>query len=147
MAPASAEGGCVRVNPEISAMRQRLSPRVLRHAPLRTVRRAGWGVADQAASSLTNFGAGIFVARSVSPQAFGAFSLAFATYLVAMNVVRSLASEPLVVRYSAAPRPQWREATKAATGTAIVTSVILGVGCVLVAATVGGSLREALLAL
>ena len=48
-------------------------------------RRAGWGVADQALSSLTNFAVGVFVARQLGPTEFGAFSLAFATYLLALN--------------------------------------------------------------
>jgi hypothetical protein len=52
------------------------------------VRPAGWGVADQALSSLTNFVVGIYIARSLDTKEFGAFSLAFATYVIALNASR-----------------------------------------------------------
>ena len=67
---------------------------------LATVRRVGWGVGDQALSSLTNFFMGILVARTVSPDDFGAFSLAFGAYVLALVVSRGLTGEPLVVRHS-----------------------------------------------
>ena len=62
--------------------------------------RLGWGVADQAMSSLTNFGVGIYVARSLGIQEFGAFSLAFATYLIVLAASRGLATDALAVRFS-----------------------------------------------
>ncbi|NED08314.1 hypothetical protein G3I55_42580, partial [Streptomyces sp. SID6648] len=40
------------------------------------VGRLSWGLADQAASSLSNFLVGIYVARSLGLTAFGVFSLA-----------------------------------------------------------------------
>ena len=63
-------------------------------------RRLSWGVADQALSSLTNFAVAILVARSLGTEELGAFSIAFATYLIAVNASRGLATDPLVVRYS-----------------------------------------------
>ena len=41
-------------------------------------RRFGWGLADQAVSSLTNFAVSLYVARSLGAVQFGAFSLAYA---------------------------------------------------------------------
>ena len=38
--------------------------------------RLSWGLADQAASSISNFAVGIYVARSLGVTAFGVFSLA-----------------------------------------------------------------------
>ena len=61
-----------------------LSPSALLVHARNVVRQLGWGVADQAMSSLTNFGIGIYVARSLGIQEFGAFSLAFATYLIVL---------------------------------------------------------------
>ena len=41
-------------------------------------RRAGWGVADQALSSLTNFGLAVVLARGLTAEGFGAASITFA---------------------------------------------------------------------
>ena len=109
--------------------------------------RAGWGLADQALSSLTNFGLSLVIARAVSPTHFGAFSLAFATYLLAMGVVRGVVAQPLIIRYATAPEASWRAAARQATGAAVV----LAVGAAAVAAAVGvvasGPLGQAYLAL
>jgi O-antigen/teichoic acid export membrane protein len=88
--------------------------------------RAGWGIADQALSSLTNFALGIVVARSSTVEAFGAFSLAFSTYLLFMSASRALASEPLVIRYSGVTSAEWRRGTAAATGISLVVGIIGG---------------------
>jgi len=56
-------------------------------------RRAGWGLADQAFSSLTNFAVGLLIARTVGPADFGAFSLAFALYNVAGDDERQLSTQ------------------------------------------------------
>jgi hypothetical protein len=67
------------------------------------VRRLGWGLADQALSSLTNFALAVLVARAVSTSALGAFGLSFTTYTITLGATRALCSEPLTVRYSATP--------------------------------------------
>ena len=107
---------------------------------INSVRRLGWGVADQGISSLSNFALGLFVARSFGASNFGAFTLAYVTYTVVINAARGLATDPLVVRYSgdasggwvASGSPhRWRSATSAATGTALVVGVAAGVMCVI----------------
>ena len=113
----------------------------------RIVQRAGWGVADQSLSSLTNFAVGVFVARELGPTEFGAFSLAFATYLFALNASRGLATDPLSVRFSDVPAASWREAAAAATGTAVLVGLVLGAGCVLVALVLDNVVGQAFLAL
>ncbi|HEX8940886.1 MAG TPA: hypothetical protein VF763_12070 [Candidatus Limnocylindrales bacterium] len=109
--------------------------------------RLGWGLADQALSSATNFVLGVLVARSFGVLEFGAFSLAFATYNVAAAASRAVTAQPLVVRNSAVEHDIWREATARAAGTAFVLGVIVGAGCLAVAAAASGPLREAFLAL
>ena len=104
------------------------------------LRRVGWGVADQALSSLTNFALGILVARSVTPTDFGAFSVVFVTFTAALGCSRALTSEPLVVRYSGCTDAEWRCGTALATGVAFVTGVVLGCGCLLAARITGGAL-------
>ena len=109
--------------------------------------RTGWGVADQALSSVVNLTVGALVARAVSPASFGAFGLVFSTYLIVLGALRALVSEPLVVRFSARETEEWRPATRAATGSALVLGVAVGVGCVLVGSATGGVFGQALLAL
>ena len=70
--------------------------------------RASWGIADQAISSLTNFGLGLLVARSVEPKAFGAFGIAFASYALVVNIGNGMISEPFLVRFSNAATEDWR---------------------------------------
>ena len=87
-------------------------------------RRLSWGVADQAVSSLTNFAIVIFIAHSLGAVQFGAFSLAYVTYWFVLSASRGLATDPLLVRFSATNPPVWREAVASCTGTATL------VGCV-----------------
>lgn len=93
---------------------------------------AGWGIADQAFSSLTNFALGLVVIRGTDAAGFGAFSLAFATYLVALNLSRAVATLPLTIRYSTVTTLVWRDGTAAATGTATALGIAIGLACVLV---------------
>jgi O-antigen/teichoic acid export membrane protein len=113
----------------------------------RVLGRLGWGVADQALSSLTNFAVGIYVARSLGTEEFGAFSLAFATYLIVRNASQGLASDPLVVRYSGAEVTSWRSAVAKSTGVATAIGLITGAGCVIVGVLLDGSTEAAFLAL
>jgi TPR repeat protein/O-antigen/teichoic acid export membrane protein len=117
--------------------------RLLRHA----AGRLGWGVADQAVSSLTNFAVVLYVARALGAAQFGAFSLAYVTYGFALNASRGLATDPLLVRFSGADVPTWRRAVADCTGTAAAVGVATG-GCVLAAAALlDGTVRGAFLAL
>jgi glycosyltransferase involved in cell wall biosynthesis len=106
-----------------------------------------WGVADQALSSLTNFAVAIVVARSLGIEELGAFSIAFATYLFAINASRGLATDPLVVRYSGAELPAWRRAVGGSTGTATAVGAAAGAGCWIVGLVLAGSTGPTLLAL
>ncbi|MEH6374029.1 hypothetical protein V7793_06720, partial [Streptomyces sp. KLMMK] len=114
----------------------------------RTARRAvvgrlSWGLADQAASSMTNFAVGIYVARSLGLTAFGVFSLAWLTYGVVLNVARGLATDPLVVRFSGVPDASWRAATARSSGAALGVGAALGAACLLVGLGLGGRVGPA----
>ncbi len=61
---------------------------------------ASWGIADQAMSSLSNFGVGLVAARSSSAEDYGAFSVAFATAVIGIGVVRALVADVYSVRYA-----------------------------------------------
>jgi O-antigen/teichoic acid export membrane protein len=114
---------------------------------LAAIKRAGWGLGDQAFSSLTNFALGVFVARTVGPQDFGAFSLAFATYLVAMGVSRAVAIEPLTIRYSACSEDEWRAAAARGTGAAAVAGILTGLVCLAAGLMADGALGQAFVGL
>lgn len=105
--------------------------------------RLSWGLADQAASSMSNFAVGVYVARSLGVTAFGVFSLAWVTYGVVLNVSRGLATDPLVVRFSGVPEKTWRTAVARASGTALGTGLALGATSVVVGLAVGGRVGSA----
>ena len=114
---------------------------------LRVFRRLGWGAGDQAFSSLTNFALGVAVARVVSPEDFGAFSIAFATFTVSLGLVQAITSDVVTVRLSAGSESEWREGTASATGTAIVIGILTGLACTIFGLVVSGSLGRAVLLL
>ncbi len=113
----------------------------------RAARRIGWGVADQGMSSFTNFAANIYIARQLGATEYGAFALAFVTYSFALNASRGLATDPLLVRFSAADAPTWRRAVASSTGTAAATGMVTGAVVLAVTPLLGGSTRLAFLAL
>ena len=109
--------------------------------------RLGWGVADQALSSLTNLGLGAMVARAVSPDDFGAFGLAFSTYLITLGVCRALVSEPLVVRFSAVRQEEWRRPRPRRYWDALLVGVAIGAGCASAGLLMGGLFGRVLVTL
>ncbi|MFJ8825910.1 hypothetical protein ACIREE_29590 [Streptomyces sp. NPDC102467] len=105
--------------------------------------RLSWGLADQAASSISNFAVGIYVARSLGVTAFGVFSLAWVTYGVVLNVSRGLATDPLVVRFSGVPDATWRAAVARSSGTALGVGTAIGAACLVVGLGLGGRVGPA----
>ena len=89
----------------------------------------------------------MFVARQLGPADFGAFALAFATYLFALNASRGLATDPLVVRFSGVPVERWRDAVARSSGTALAVGVVAGAVSVLVGGAIGGTLGFVFVAL
>lgn len=110
-------------------------------------RRFGWGLADQALSSLTNFAIGLLLARSLSLSEFGAFGIAFSAYLLALAVSRSMATEPLVVRYSSVGLSRWVSGTRAASGFAVGLGTVFSTAAVVAAWFSPPALSSALVAL
>lgn len=109
------------------------------------VGRAAWGIADQALSSLTNFGLAVGVASQIGTADFGAFSIAFAVFLVALTISRAVATDPLMIRYSARSTAEWRTGTTRATGMAFVAGVAGGAVSIVAGLVLGGSLGISLL--
>lgn len=111
------------------------------------VRRAGWGILDQALSSLTNFALAIVLAQRLDLPEFGAAGISFAAYLIAANASRALTTEPLTVRYSGLSRAAWRPAAASAVGSSLVIGLAAGALCVAVGVGLGGVVGLALIAL
>lgn len=131
--------GRVRVRARINALRA--------VAPRSAQARLGWGVADQAVSSITNLVLGIVVARSLDAASFGAFGLTWVTYGVILNVSRGLATDPLTVRHSGHPDDRWRIATRRAASTATALGLGVGILCVVIGLAIGGLVGSASVAL
>ncbi|MFH8409369.1 hypothetical protein ACH4FX_31980 [Streptomyces sp. NPDC018019] len=129
MTPMSTEGK--KTGPKAAAAKRAL------------VGRLSWGLADQAASSVSNFVVGIYVARSLGVTAFGVFSLAWVTYGVVLNVSRGLTTDPLMVRFSGVPDASWRGAVARSSGTALGVGAALGTACLVVGLGVGGRVGPA----
>ncbi len=115
--------------------------------PVTVARRVGWGVLDQGISSLSNFILGIMVARELSAPEFGAFALAFVTFSFIINASRGPSTDPLVVRFSGAPRERWRPAAGAALGTSLSTGMGAAVPCLFVGLAIGGDIGSGFMAL
>jgi len=107
-------------------------------ASIKMMGRFGWGLADQLLSSATNFLLALFVARTVDSRDLGAFSVAYATFTFSLGAVRAIAGELLVVRHSAVSADEWRDGVTKSAGTALIAGVIVGVGCLIAGAGVGG---------
>jgi O-antigen/teichoic acid export membrane protein len=78
---------------------------------------------------------------------YGAFSLAYVTYAFALNASRGLATDPFMVRFSAAELSVWRRAVRSCTGTATSVGLVTGAGVLLTALLLAGTARSAFLAL
>lgn len=112
-----------------------------------SVGRVSWGLADQAVSSITNFTVGILVARSLGVAEFGAFSLAWVTYAVVINLSRGLATDPLLVRFSGVPEATWRTAVGQSSSTALLVGVVAGAANLLAGLAIGGEIGSGFVAL
>src|SRR3954470_6820781 len=101
--------------------------------------RLTWGLADPAVTSLVSFIVGLVVARSLGALDFGAFSLAWVTYGVVVNISRGLATDALAVRFSGVDRSAWRTAVASSSGMAIAVGLVTGTVCASVGLLLGGS--------
>ena len=111
------------------------------------VQRLSWGLIDQAVSSLTNFAVSIYVVRQLGAVQYGAFSLAYVTYGLALNASRGLATEPLMIRVSGADQRKWRRAVAQCTGTSMTLGLVMGICTFIPAMVLHGATGAAFLAL
>lgn len=63
--------------------------------------RIAWGLVDQGASSVTNFGLSVLAARLLGPSGLGVVAIGFSAYLIILGFERALLAEPAVIVSSA----------------------------------------------
>ena len=100
--------------------------------PRGLLRRVGWGVADQAVSSLSNFALSVFLAHALGARGFGAFTLVYVSYSFIVSACRGLGTDPLLVRAASYAPAARARAESAATATALGIGVLAGAVCVAV---------------
>ncbi|WP_347059037.1 hypothetical protein ABC795_01450 [Blastococcus sp. HT6-30] len=121
-----------------------VTPQGRRGVVVRLARRAGWGVFDQALSSFGNLLLAVLVARAVDVHAFGAFTVAFSVYTIAVQVSRTLVSQPLAIRYAGVPVDEYRAASGLSTGTALAIGLAAAVPLAALGLLLGGTVGHAL---
>lgn len=109
--------------------------------------RAAWGLGDQIFSSATNFGVNILIARSLGASSFGAFSIAFAAYILILNLSRAINTEPLAIRFSGVSESEWRVGAARSSATTLAVGAMGSLGCGVVALVSSGDLQASFLAL
>jgi O-antigen/teichoic acid export membrane protein len=100
--------------------------------------RFGWGMADQLVWSLTNFALSVTIARSVSVEKFGEYTLVFWTYLLLLNLGRAFGSHPLWVIASHVGGDKWRKAQAGSAGFNLVAACLFGIGLIIAGMVIGG---------
>src|SRR5689334_22988803 len=103
-----------------------------------------WGVADQAASSATNFGLSVLAGRLLGSAGLGVVFLGFSLYLLALNFVRGLIMEPFVVATSAMSEADQQDATRACTILVAIAGAATSVLMAIVGVVIGHALGRAL---
>lgn len=118
-----------------------------RRIPPSKVRRAGWNVADQALSALTNVVLSFIVARNVDADGFGAFSVAFLVFSLLIGAERSLVGGPLSMRHSHEDRALQHLTVRPALGTSLAMALVVSLGSLVAGLAIGGVLGPTLIAL
>jgi len=127
------------IEPESGVGRGRITRRPV-------VRRGAWTAADQALSSASNFGLGLVLARTLDRPEFGAYSLAFAAYVLLLGASRAVSSSVLQVRFTATP-DKHNNAIRDSIGVPLILSVPASAALLLAAWVIGGTVGDGLAAL
>lgn len=93
----------------------------------RTRARAAWSLADQVIVSARNFAVLLIVIRETDASTAGAFGLVYATYFLLMAMVRGIAGDPLLIRFSGASDADLRTPATRSLTTAFLSSAACGV--------------------
>lgn len=111
-----------------------------------TGRRRALVMADQGASSLSNILVGIFAARAMPAEGFGAFGLAWVAYFIALGACRALVGEPLLSLYSHEDADRRARRVPSLLGATLTISLVAAALVATAGALVDGQASTALLA-
>ena len=114
---------------------------------LKLLRRASWNLVDQGLSALTNVALSFVVAREVSATSFGAFSIAFIIFGLAIGLERAWVGEPLSIRHAALTDEEMRPVRSGAFGATLGLTIPLSLVVGTIGLVIGQSLGHTLLAL
>lgn len=103
--------------------------------PKRISVRAGLTTIDQGVASVSNFAVGVAVARVAGIAGLGAYSLAYTAWLVLAAMHRSLITDPMAIENDLG-QPN----ATAHVRSGLAAELVLGTGCVIVFAALGGIL-------
>jgi O-antigen/teichoic acid export membrane protein len=113
----------------------------------RLLQRAGWNLADQVLSALTNAALTIVIARTVDDDGkLGAFSVAFLLFCFLIVVERALVGQVVGIRHSDETPEDMRVVAGRGLGTVLVLGVVSGAILVGAGAWIGGLVGPALMA-
>lgn len=104
--------------------------------------RASWNLVDQALSAMTNFVMSFIIARNVSAEEFGQFSVAFLVFSLIIGVQRALVGSPLSISYSALVGARRQHAAGAAFGAVLWITVPVSLALMATALLTGGTARQ-----
>ncbi len=113
----------------------------------RLAHRTFWTFLDKGVSSIGNAGLSILVARAVTEDAFGAFSVAMLVFTFSIGVNRAANAEPHVVLYSGRPREVADRGVGASTGASLLLGCLAGLVSLIAAAVLDGPTAQALVIL
>jgi O-antigen/teichoic acid export membrane protein len=91
--------------------------------PSKGLRKGSWALLDQSLSSVTNLALSVVIAHESSRRGFGAFTLAFSFYVIALALYRAISTTPLMIRFSARPASELNAQAPACLGLTLMVSV------------------------
>lgn len=101
--------------------------------PGTVARRAAWSFSAQAVSSTSNFILTVSILASANRSEFATFSLGITTYLLVLQLSRSVSALPLMILYSDQQEGQGQPDEQAAVGIAVLAGAFSAAGLVVLA--------------
>ncbi|MDT7786304.1 MAG: hypothetical protein QOF58_4723 [Pseudonocardiales bacterium] len=90
------------------------------------VRQAPWGLLDQGLSSGTNLLLTLLVARELSAQDFGGFSLCYVVYMLAVGLARATGNRPFTIEHALSDTTRFREEARGLLGYSLAFALVCG---------------------
>ncbi len=106
-----------------------------------------WTTLDQVVSSATNAAVSFLVARQLGASEFGSFAVAFIAFAFVSGLARSIVTDPLLIRFSAASDGIRLRAVGDAAGAMVIAGAVSSLFCAVVGFSISGLTGAVLVAL